>query len=237
FYRDIRDWVGTSKPIDTYRGITYYKYENKDYASAKGVTLSGRANINNFNVNCDYTYMIVEGTSSDPKDAYNDAQNNRAPRLTMINLNWDQRHSFNAILNYWNKGWNATLIGNVASGFPYTPSFARGEVSGSGTFVGLRENSEFKPLTTNLDFRLSKKFKVGKLNLTMFFTALNFLDIRNVRYVYSDTGQADYTLDGINQQDRPGDPDVEISEVDEYFTRPGYYSAPRFLQIGFRISN
>ena len=29
FYRDIRDWVGPGYPIDTYKGLTYYKWDNE----------------------------------------------------------------------------------------------------------------------------------------------------------------------------------------------------------------
>lgn len=237
FYRDIRDWVGISSPIDTYRGLTYYKYVNKDNATAKGLTFSGAFNYGHVNVNLDYTYMVAKGTSSNPQDAYFDAQENRAPRLTLIYLNWDQTHSLNTVINYNNKGWNATLTGSLASGFPYTPTFARGEVSGSGTFVGLTENSARKPMTLNFDLRLSRNFHLHNgLNLTLFATITNLFDIRNARNVYSDTGQPDYTLQGVNQIDRPGDPDVEISNVQEYFTNPYYYTPPRFIELGFRLS-
>jgi len=74
------------------------------------------------------------------------------------------------------------------------------------------------------------------LNLTLFATVTNLFDIRNARNVYSDTGQPDYTLQGVNQIDRPGDPDVEISNVQEYFTNPYYYTPPRFIELGFRLS-
>jgi len=239
FYRDIRDWVGTGKPIDTYQGVTYYKYENKDHASAKGVTLSGSYRANQLTLNVDYTYMSAKGTSSNPQDAYFDAMGQREPRLTLINLNWDQTHSFNSIISYNSQGWLATLIGTINSGLPYTPAFARGEVSGSGTFVGLRENSERKPLIYNLDMRIARAFKLGSFRTELFLNIQNLLDTRNANWVYEDTGQPDYTLQGRNQKDRDGNPntpDVEISNVGEFFTRPGNFTAPRFIQMGFRIS-
>jgi len=239
FYRDIRDWVGTGIPIDTYRGETYVKYDNKDHAAAKGITLTNNYRFGHISLNMDYTYMTAVGTSSDPRDAYNDMQSDRAPRVSLINLNWDQRHSFSAVLTYFRNGWTGTMIGTLNSGLPYTPSFARGETSGSGTFVGLRENSERKPSTYNVDFRLSKRLKIGKINGDIFCNIQNLFDVRNVRNVYTDTGKADFTLDGVTQVDRDGDPnsaDVEISNVGEYFTRPGNFSAPRFIQLGFRLS-
>jgi len=236
FYRDIRDWISTGKPIDTYSGVTYYTYVNKDHAEAKGLTVSGTFRHNAFNMNVDYTYMTAKGTSSNPQDAYYDALGDREPRRELINLAWDRTHSLNTILSYVSKGWLATLIGTVNSGLPYTPTFARGEVSGSGTFVGLRENSERQPTTYNVDLRFSKFFEFKSFRTELFLNIQNLFDTRNANWVFSDTGQPDYTLNGVNQIDRPGDPDVEISNVDEYFTRPGNFAAPRFIQVGFRLS-
>lgn len=236
FYRDIRDWISTGEPQDTYGGVTYYKYVNKDHAEAKGITVSGSYRMKNFNLDLDYTYMTAKGTSSNPLDAYYDIQGDREPRRELINLNWDQRHSLSTIFTYFRKGWLATMIGTLNSGLPYTPTFARGEVSGSGTFVGLRENSERKPLTYNVDLRVSRAFELGKFRTELFLNIQNLFDTRNANYVYQDTGQPDYTLQGVNQKDRPGDPDIEISDVDEYYARPGNFTPPRFIQIGFRIS-
>jgi len=236
FYRDIRDWLGTGEPIDTYQGMTYYMYVNKDHAAAKGVTLSASYRLSKLAINLDYTYMTAKGTSSDPQDAYYDALAKEAPRVQMIDLNWDQRQALNTVISYANRGWSTSLVSTINSGLPYTPSFARGEVSGSGTFTGLRENSERKPLTYNLDLRVGRLVNIGTFRAQIFCNITNLLDTRNATGIYSDTGQPDYTLQGINQVDRVGMPDVEISNVAEYFTRPGNYSSPRFIQFGLRLS-
>ncbi len=236
FYRDIRDWVGTGEPIDTYKGMTYYKYVNKDHAAAKGVTFSASYRLNKLALSLDYTYMTAKGTSSNPQDAYYDAMGQRAPRVQMVNLNWDQRQSINTVISYSERGWLGSLIASVNSGLPYTPSFARGEVSGSGTFVGLRENSERRPMIYNLDLRVGRNVNIGPYRAQVFCNITNLLDTRNANNIYSDTGQADYTLQGINQVDRPGTPDIEISRVSEYFTRPGNFTSPRFIQLGLRFS-
>jgi len=232
FYRDIRDWVGTGTPIDTYQGVTYYKYENKDHAAAKGITISTNFRQKNLTINLDYTYMTAKGTSSDTQDAYFASQVNREPRLTLIELNWDRKHTLNAVFTYVKNSFGASIIGSIGSGLPYTPRFARGEVSGSGTFIGLRENSERKPMTYNVDFRMSKKIKLEGFMAELYLNVQNLFDSGNARYVYSDTGRPDYTLDGVNQQQRL----IEIASVNEYFTRPGYYSNPRFIQVGFRVA-
>jgi len=232
FYRDIRDWVGSGFPINTYRGLTYYKYVNKDHATSKGVTLSLAFTASPLTINLDYTFMTAKGTSSDPRDAYNDLAAQRSPRVQMIDLDWDQQHSLNIVANYNYRGWTATLVGNMNSGLPYTPEFSRGEATGGSAFIGLRENSERMPLTYNLDLRISRQFRVGSLGLQVFANVTNLFDTRNARYVYADTGTPEFTLQSYLQRNRFW----EIGSIDEYYTRPGMYSNPRFIQLGMRIS-
>jgi hypothetical protein len=233
FYRDIRDWVGTGSPIDTYKpGASYIKYVNKDFASAKGVALSGRYRSRSLNITLDYTFMKAEGTTSNPLDAYVDLKAKRAPRIQMVNLDWDRTHTFNSTISYRSKSFLVSLISRIYSGAPYTPSFARGEVAGSGTFSGLRENSERKPAIYTFDLRLSKIFYLKKYRLNFFMNVFNLLDRRNARNVYSDTGRPDYTLEGINQQRRV----VEVADVNEYFARPGNFHPPRHIQWGIVLA-
>jgi hypothetical protein len=234
FSRDIRDWIGTGFPVDTYRGLTYYSYVNKDHAVAKGLTLSASYNISDFYFNLDYTFMQSKGTSSNVQDAYNDLSAGKPPRVQLIDLDWDQPHSVNAIVGYGNKktGWGATLIGVLNSGFPYTPEFARGEASGSSSYVGLRENSQRKPKTFNLDLRVSKSFVFGSTNIAAYLDMTNLLDTRNANQVYADTGLPDYTLQDYQNWSRL----TEISNSTEYYHNPGMYSAPRFIQIGLGIN-
>ena len=53
----------------------YRKYENKDYANTRGFTLVlDRQFSGGFGGGIDYTWMIAEGTYSNPQDAYFDAQ-------------------------------------------------------------------------------------------------------------------------------------------------------------------
>ncbi len=231
FYRDIRDWIGTGYPVDTYRGVTYYSYINRDHAVAKGITLSAGYSIGNLSLNLDYTYMNAKGTSSNPQDAYNSLSAGQAPRVQLIDLNWDQPHALNLIANYSRDGWSGTIIGAVASGFPYTPEFVVTESTGSGTNTGLRENSERRPITVNFDLRLSKTIKLGAFTLQALLDVTNVLDTRNASSVYADTGLPDFTLQDYQSFNRI----TEISSSTEYFTRPGMYTAPRYISFGLRI--
>jgi len=232
FYRDIRDWISTGVAIDTYRGSTYYSYVNKDNAVAKGITISAGYNLGELNLTLDYTYMEAKGTSSNPQDAYNDLTAGKSPRISLVNLAWDQPHSLNMVASYTKNDWSATLIGTLNSGFPYTPSFARSETTGGTSYSGLRENSERKPTTINFDLRFSKMFAVGAFKFQANLDVTNLFDTRNATSVYSDTGLPDFTLQDFANKSRF----LEVSNSGEYFSNPGMYSAPRYISLGLRIS-
>lgn len=232
FYRDIRDWISTGFPVDTYRGTTYYSYVNRDHAIAKGITLSASYRQSAFYINLDYSYMNANGTSSNPQDAYNDLNAGKSPRVQLVNLAWDQTHSLNMVIGYQKDGWSGTMISTLNSGLPYTPEFARSESSGSSNYVGLRENSERKPMTFNVDLRLSKTFDLGMFKLQAFMDIRNLLDTRNANNVYADTGLPNFTLQDYLNTGRL----QEIGSSKEYFADPGMYSAPRYISIGLRLS-
>ncbi len=234
FYRDIRDWVGTSEAIETYvAGTAYSKYVNKDYANARGVTLRyDRRFANGFSAGLDYSFMIVEGTASDPTDAYNAARNNQSPRLSLIPLGWDRTHTLNANVAVGGESWRASLLGRFSTGEPYTPTFPRGQVSGAGQYVGLRDNSARKPNAYTFDLKAYRRFGYGRLSTTLFLNVFNLFDRRNEANVYSTTGRATYDLDAQRASDNPRRP----NSVEEYLARPDFYSEPRKIQAGLTVS-
>ena len=234
FYRDIRDWVGSGYPIDTYRGLTYYSYVNKDHAVAKGLTFSGSYSVGSFNFSLDYTYMEAVGTSSNPGDAYTDASAGKAPRIDLVYLNWDQTHNVNVVAGYNNSetGWSATIVGAVASGFPYTPTLVASEATGANQYVGWRENSERRPSSINFDFHLAKLFSLHEIKIQAMVDVRNVFDTRNAINIYTDTGLPNYTMTDYQYTSRI----VEVSNSTEYFSRPSYYSDPRSITFGLRIS-
>ena len=234
FYRDIRDWVGTSEAIDTYvAGTSYSKYVNKDYANARGVTLTyDRRFSGGFSAGVDYSFMVVEGTASDAADAYNAARDNQSPRISLIPLGWDRTHTLNANVAVGGDTWRASLLGKYSTGEPYTPTFAQGTVSGAGQFVGLSDNSARKPDAYTFDLKLYKKLSYTGVNYSLFLNVFNLFDRRNEVNVYSTTGRATYDLDAQQASDNSNRP----NSVEEYVARPEYYSEPRKIQAGLTVS-
>jgi len=224
FYRDIRNWVGTSPEINTViPGTKYVKYINKDYANVRGITFSlDKYRIDKFGVSLDYTYQIAEGTSSNPDDAFNDARAGREPRKEVIPLNWDQSHTFNLSILFGNAG----LIFRYGSGLPYTPWIVQGTRVGRTLATGLKENSERRPTTITADFNYSYDIKIGKSTVSFIIRILNIFDTRNEEGVFTDTGRATYTL-----EERIAGADASP----EWFIRPDFYSEPRQIQVGMSV--
>lgn len=236
FYRDIRDWVGSGPPIETVREVvSYAMFENKDYSNVRGITFKLDKRLSsNWSAQVDYSYQVVEGTYSNPTDAFNALLAQQEPRLNLIPLNWDQRQLLNVQLSYMVKGWIASFIGKYNSGEPYTPVFARGSRVGGAALSGLVTNSSRKPDVHSYDIHLIKRVKLGSLNFSFFLYGYNIFDQREERGVYSDTGTASYTTDP-SPGEMPYDPN-RIGTVEHLLLRPEWYIAPRQIQVGMSLN-
>jgi outer membrane receptor protein involved in Fe transport len=237
FYRDVRDWVGTSSvPIPTYQvGVSYAQFINKDYENVRGVTLKfERRMSDNFSFRVDYTFQIADGTYSNPTDAFNAISSNQAPVLALVPMNWDQRHTLNSQLIYSKSDWIVSLIGTYWSGQPYTPSFPRSESSGSSAVSGLTTNSVNKPDLKNVDLSISKKIQMSQsIFLELFLNVYNLLDEKDATGVYSDTGSPETTTtfrpEEISYNSK------RISSPEDYVNQPAWYTAPRQIQFGITL--
>jgi outer membrane receptor for ferrienterochelin and colicin len=236
FYRDVRDWVGTSPNISTEKtGVVYSQFENKDYSNVRGITLEIDKRLShNYSFRANYTFQIAEGTYSNPQDAYNAGLRNQAPILALVPMNWDQTHTLNAQIIYDLSSWTFSLVGRYWSGRPYTPSFPVSETVGASAVSGLTTNSDRRPNQTGVDLRINKAFRfASKLYLQLFMDVYNLFDQRNETFIYTDTGTAEYTTT-IDPSKIPYNA-ARVSTVEDFVLQPGWYSAPRQIQLGLRF--
>jgi hypothetical protein len=235
FYRDVRDWVGTSPLIDLpIAGMSYSQYQNKDYENVRGITIRvEKRQSNNFSARLDYSFQSAEGTYSNPDDAYNDIEDQKEPRKILIPMSWDQNHTFNGSIVYQVSAWTVSMVGRYWTGRPYTPSFSTAQFIGTRAYTGLKENSARLPNQMSVDLYINKRLYIGSFYLDLFMNVYNIFDQKNDTAVYGDTGTADYTTT-IDPSKIPYDP-RRIGTLEDYINQAGWYTAPRQVQLGLTV--
>ena len=231
YFNDIRNLSGTLNEIIFVTGNSaeYSKFVNTDFGFVKGVvvTLTKRLS-NSWSGTLNYTFQVAKGDASDPSAAANLRASGVQPETQLIPLNWDQRHTLDATLEYVNPAdWGASFIFSFGSGTPYTPE----RVSNIGE---LAYNSAYMPATWNLDARIYKTFTFGMTDWTLFARIDNVFDTKNAVNVYTDTGLPNVSLyeESLIAADVP----QRIATVQDYYTNPTFYSEPRRIEIGTTIS-
>jgi len=228
YYKDIRNLLGQAIHIKN-NFKKFAEFINRDYGSVKGFIIALEKRMSDhYAVNLDYTFQVAKGNASDPNAAFENAQANPPIETNkqLVPLDWDRMHSLNFTLTVGTAGnFIASAIGRLGSGLPYTPSL-------QDQRTGF-ENSDNRPAYFNLDLYFTKYFQLLDNNFYIFLKMYNAFDTANEIEVFTDTGRAGYTLALTQEQSQPRG----VNTLEEYFTRPDYYSAPRqvILGLGFQF--
>ncbi|MEZ4700243.1 MAG: TonB-dependent receptor [Rhodothermales bacterium] len=238
FFKDIRDYLALQQiRFSTIAGEDVYNiYLNRDYANVRGVTFAltrrrGRDDL--LSATLDYTFQLAEGNNNDPDAFFFNFLSGRENEFEIVPLDFDQRHILSSTVSLTKPGnWGASFIGQFSTGYPYTPLLLDQKID-------QLPNSGRKPSQLSLDAHLYKEFALGRSNLRVFAKVFNVLDRLNERFVFDDTGRATYSLNGqrgvheawIPLYGQPG-----IHTLDEYNTRPHFYSPPREIRVGATLS-
>ncbi len=227
YYKDIRNLLGTEIHIKN-DFKKFSKLINRNYGAVKGFTVSVEKRFSDgFGANLDYTFQVAKGDASDPNDAFNKAQANPPIEANkqLVPLNWDRRHSLNFTITAGVPGnFIASAIGRLGSGLPYTPSLINQRTG--------FENSENRPAYFNIDLYFTKYLKLFGRQLSAFLKVYNLFDTANEVNVFGDTGRAGYTLELTRAQQAPRG----VNTLQEFFTRPDFYSAPRQIVVGASVN-
>jgi outer membrane receptor protein involved in Fe transport len=227
YYKDIRNLLGIELHVKN-EFKKFGKYINRDYGAVRGFTIAFEKRMSDgFGASVDYTYQLAKGNASDPNADYNRAQ--ATPPIEsnkqLVSLDWDRRHSLNFTVTSGSpKLFTASLIGRLGSGLPYTPSLQNQR-------TGL-ENTETRPTFFNADLYVTKDLSALALPISLYVKIYNLFDTANELNVYGDTGRAGYTLELTRAQEAPRG----VNTLEEYFTRPDFYSSPRQIIIGGSVS-
>lgn len=239
FYKDVRDLLAsqTIKFTDLVgRRRDYRVWRNQDYGNIKGITFSLNKRMapgDPIAASIDYTYQVAEGNNNDTDAFFYNALSGQEDIKEIVFLDWDQPHTLNATVTVQlSQGLMFSTIGNLSSGYPYTPDIP------NSTYDALT-NNERKPTRKGMDMRLSYDFSIADINYQIFAKVYNVFDTKNERYVFDDTGTAEYTFVNRSRDepeilkeryDQPG-----VHTYDEYVTRPDYYFSPREVRLGLSI--
>ncbi|MCF8241632.1 MAG: TonB-dependent receptor [Melioribacteraceae bacterium] len=227
YYSDIRNLLGM-EIINTYEGLKYARFINRDYGNVKGFTVAfDKRFADYFGAKLDYTFQVAEGNASDPFAVYNDNQTDPPveSEKKLVPLNWDQRSTLNLTANVGEPGnWMVGIIFQYGSGQPYTEDI---RISNGVRF----ENGGIKPATFNLDLKADKFFDLWGITFHTYLWVYNLLDIRNEYGVYGTTGRANVDLNTKFAGDING-----LNTIDQFVNNPGMYNAPRQIRLGISFS-
>ncbi len=227
YYKDVTGLIGTHYyfPYVDGRYVGYTEYVNEDYANIKGfeINLDVRPD-EYFSGGLTYTYSVAKGSASSETEQYPGT----AESTQLYYLNFDKTHVFNATGTFTiPKNDNSEDLGSkifqnmdfsiiirAASGYPYTPS---------GRDVGFVERNSLRmPGTYSIDLMIGKEINItGLYNFRIFAEILNLTDHRNIRYVYTDTGDPEFTFEGNHSI--------------EYMRDPSNYGPPRSIRLGAEV--
>ena len=226
YYKDVRNLIGT-QIFDIGNGNKYSQYVNQDYGTTRGIIVSFEKRLSSgIGATLDYTFQIARGNASDPNSVFLDNQTDppRESQRQLAPLDWDRRHSLNLSLTAGDPNiFSATLISRLGSGLPYTPALQNQR-------TGL-VNSENRPMVFTTDLYATKSISLPGASLSVFAKVYNLFDTKNELDVFTDTGRANYSLQA-GYSGRPRG----VNTIDEYYTRPDFYSAPRQIVLGMEIS-
>ncbi|MEW5993001.1 MAG: TonB-dependent receptor [Candidatus Zixiibacteriota bacterium] len=248
YYKDIDDLVTTRSSFKV-AGLAVTQFTNDDYGSVKGIDVSlEKLPVSGYlSGSISYGYMIATGNASyelEPYYTYLTSTEDTLAPVTEYPLDFDQRHTVTAVLNYrvpsdWNGrlfgmklpgAWGVTMVGHYGSGLPYTPTDA------DGNRLGERNEGRL-PANYTVDMRFNKDFRLaGSGHPFSFFVEVdNLFNRHNVIDVYSRTGQA--ADDGYRIQFASAAQDAEAEKYDRLYDHdPQNFSPPRTVRVGFELN-
>ena len=197
YYKDIYHLLGQRRVAALPRA--YYLFIDAEYGNVKGAEVQLDAQLTRWlTARGSYALSLARGSSSYVWEVYttnyNQGTEDWVPQQDYY-LEFDQRHNITASLSVTlDKGDGPKLFGfrplellsaninsRAGSGYPYTKT----NVDNKPLELN---NSSRMPWTFNTDMRVSRDFKVWRLNPSLFLEIDNLFNNQNVASVYTATG-------------------------------------------------
>jgi len=266
YYRDIKDELTafSQKVSSSCPWQSYITYENKDYATTKGIELN--LNMRRYQrllLNGSFSFSDARGTGSNNNSnlgivgAPVEGQTYVPVYIAPLSYNVPVKASLNIDYRFGLdeggpifSGLGISLLMSYQNGHPYT----RGE--GSSSSLGTSEsgsgdarsrialeplNSSYTPNISTADLRVDKQFRIwDKLLGTVYVRVSNVFNIRNVYNVYVKTGSA-YDDGYLSDDSEVGTNRATYGEIWYAYKQfilkywNSYVSTPRTFVLGFRL--
>jgi len=240
----------------------YEAYGNIDFGTVKGFSFTyDLRRTGNIELSATYTLQFANATGSDANSA--SGTSNRGILREVIPLTYDERHRITANIDYrygGGKNYKGPVIGGknifadagvnllltTVSGRPYT---ARSTITSPLTAAGIEGdiNGPRLPWNFNADMRVDKRFNINlseggrALGFNVYFRVENVFNNRNVREVYSGTGDpsddgflaSEFGKTQVAQIETIGQ-DVRsyLSSYQWRIADPGHFFRPRRMYLG-----
>jgi outer membrane receptor protein involved in Fe transport len=227
FYKDIADLVNKRRFFNSETGYVFWINENADYARVKGFefTFTQRP-WNNVSGVASYTFQVARGRASVQDQAFSDDYNNRKPRTEDFPLDWDQRHTAKANINYRIPAAQGPILGDWGIDLVYTYGSGR-PYSSTATVTPPNlppVNDQTLPAAWTIDLRVDKGFKLYKnYNVSAFVEIRNLTDEANIN-----VDEANRPFFDAERYDIAGDPSDQVGD-------PDYYTPPRRILLGMQL--
>jgi len=267
FYREMRNQVALVNKIGAYPQ-TYTTWGNIDFGTVKGLTVAyDLRRSGNITMRASYTLQFADGTGSNPTAAANLIASDAPNLRTIYPYSYDQRHQIITTLDYrygegkdYNgpmiggmqilKNMGANLVGNFASGTPYS---RQERITGAALISSpnpVLEGEPFgsrKPWQFRADLQIDKniilKFgdeKKKSANMNIYLLVRNLFDTRNILNVYRATGNVndDGYLNAAAFQNSISTQNDEDAFRYYYAMKaddPYNYGIPRQIRLGCKI--
>jgi outer membrane receptor for ferrienterochelin and colicin len=229
YYRDIYNLL-SAVVYSTYNQIEYGLYSNKDYGNAKGLDLTLDYRLGSFQSTLNYTLQYTRGNADNPTMTFDRAGASQDPVPKLIPMSWDQRHTLNLTVGYYQPQWGVAGIGFFNSGTPYTWTPLSESILSR---VNLYPNNAYKPAMINVDMRAYYKIDfIGDTKINLMLNIYNLFDRLNEVWVNGTTGRAYSAII------RASDEALHRSNFNVYLDRvhdPSSYSAPRMIKFGIGL--
>lgn len=230
FYKDIYDLL-TVEIQTTYNQIRYGLYSNKEYANARGLEVKYDFAWGPLFTQVNYTLQFTRGVADNPRTTFDRAGNSQDPIPVLIPLNWDQRHTLNAMVGYNTKRYGVTATAQYGSG----QAFTWGPIQESRLAdVNLYPNNSWRPSVLTVDFRSNVNLgTLAGMRWKIEAYVYNLFDALNEYGVNGQTGRANQAI--VREYDLAG----HLSNFNDYYDRivtPGAFGSPRRIKIGLGVT-